>query len=400
MRGRFLILAILLFLKWTPIFSQIINETQIENLQKEIFKLRRDLDPVEGIWTMSSLNIAYDFNGRLEDTKFCEDIALFLILKNENVKDGYNVKYFNSKEDFRMQYLDDFIDTEGSKAMIKKNTSTTYNISMPNFVDSKYNQTASFSISYGSVIKFKYYMDPTKKYTKEGQREFDVTLTKSYPIDNLKLTQRIIKSLATGFALTQDGYLVTNYHVIENADQINIYGVNGDFNKSYKVDIVASSQEYDLAILKIIEPYFKFKKVIPYSLELSDKPVGTSTYTLGYPMTSLMGNEIKITDGIKSSNTGFRGNEFTFQISIPIQSGNSGSPLFTKQGELIGIITSKLTLGENVSYAIKMKYLKELILSVYNQTITPSKVNILKSKNLIDQIKYTKDFVFIIEAQK
>lgn len=271
---------------------------------------------------------------------------------------------------------------------------------MPNTIDPKYNQSAFFNTQNDRLIRFKYYMDPTKIISKQLQREFDVTLIKLYPTDNLKLEQRTLKTTGTGFAITQDGYIVTNNHVVKGATSISIYGANGDFDNSYDADIIGSSEESDLALLKIRNSYFKFKKSIPFVLDYIDKPVGTGTYTLGYPMTKLMGDEIKITDGIKSSNTGFQGDKNSFQISIPIQPGNSGSPLLTKQGELIGIINAKLTVGENVSYAIKTHCLKELLLAINEKSIILNKVNLLKGKSLIDQIKLCKDFVFIIECKK
>ena len=80
---------------------------------------------------------------------------------------------------------------------------------------------------------------------------------------------------------------------------------------------------------------------------------------------SLMGTEIKFTDGKISSKTGMQGDITSYQISVPIQPGNSGGPLFDYDGNLIGITTStinrKYDMTENVNYAVKTSYLKNLI---------------------------------------
>jgi S1-C subfamily serine protease len=74
-----------------------------------------------------------------------------------------------------------------------------------------------------------------------------------------------------------------------------------------------------------------------------------------------MGQEIKITDGIVSSKTGYEGDVSTYQISAPVQPGNSGGPLFSKDGQLIGITSSGILAANNVGYAIKASYLKNLM---------------------------------------
>ena len=82
---------------------------------------------------------------------------------------------------------------------------------------------------------------------------------------------------------------------------------------------------------------------------------------LGYPLTSTMGNEIKATSGIISSQSGYKGDEILYQISAPIQPGNSGGPVFDLNGNVVGIVCAHHTQAENVGYAIKTKHLMELL---------------------------------------
>ena len=98
-----------------------------------------------------------------------------------------------------------------------------------------------------------------------------------------------------------------------------------------------------------------------FNISPSVSDVGTSAYALGYPLRSTMGDEIKLTDGIISAKTGFQGDISTYQISVPIQPGNSGGPLFNKDGTIIGITSSGHTGAQNANYAIKTNYLYILL---------------------------------------
>lgn len=141
----------------------------------------------------------------------------------------------------------------------------------------------------------------------------------------------------SGFAL-KNGYVTTNYHVIEGANSITIKGINGDFNKAYNASVVATDRFNDLAILKIDDNSFNGYGTTPYSVKTVTSEVGEDIFVLGYPLTATMGDEIKYTTGVISSKTGFQGDVSLYQISAPIQPGNSGGPLFDSKGNLIGIV--------------------------------------------------------------
>ena len=110
-----------------------------------------------------------------------------------------------------------------------------------------------------------------------------------------------------------------------------------------------------------------------------------------------MGEEIKLTNGIISSKSGFQGDVSTYQITAPIQPGNSGAPLFDKNGSLIGIVSSKHKNTDNVAYAIKSVYLKNLIESLPLKYKLPMK-NLLIGVELSGQVKKIKNYVYIIEV--
>jgi hypothetical protein len=201
----------------------------------------------------------------------------------------------------------------------------------------------------------------------------------------------------TGFAVSSEGKIVTNSHVVHGSNNILVRGVGGDFTKTYSAIIVIEDKVNDLAILQIEDKAFKTLGLIPYVISGVSSEVGCSVFSLGYPLKSLMGDEIKLTNGIISSKSGFQGDITTYQISVPLQPGNSGGPLFDSNGNLVGIVNSRLSIGENVSYAIKSAYLKNLLEDLSPKPML-GKVNLLKGKSLSEQVKLLNKIVFIIEV--
>ena len=200
----------------------------------------------------------------------------------------------------------------------------------------------------------------------------------------------------TGFALS-NGYLVTNYHVIEGARSITIKGIKGVFHTAYNAEVVAIDKYNDLALLKINDSRFPGFGTIPYKIKTNTSDVGEEIFVLGYPLTSSMGDEIKLTTGVISSKTGFQGDVSLYQISAPVQPGNSGGPLFDSKGNIIGVVSSKHTGAENVGYAIKASYLKNLVESSASSSIIPTN-NTISGQPLTGKVKSVKNYVFLIEC--
>ena len=218
---------------------------------------------------------------------------------------------------------------------------------------------------------------------------------KMYPISNNIGNPSLSQEWSgTGFALN-NGYVVTNYHVIDNAKSIYIQGVKGDFVKKYKATIIATDKYNDLALLRIEDGSFNGFGSIPYNVKTSVSDVGEEVFVLGYPLTSTMGDEIKLTTGVISSKTGFQGDVSLYQISAPIQPGNSGGPLFDNRGNLIGVVNAKHKGAENVGYAIKTSYLNNLIESSISTSILPNN-NKIAGLPLTGKVKNLKNYVFMI----
>lgn len=200
----------------------------------------------------------------------------------------------------------------------------------------------------------------------------------------------------TGFALNK-GHIVTNFHVIEDAKSISVSGINGDFTKSYQASVVATDKMNDLAILKINDNSFTGFGTLPYSIRWQMSEVGDDVFVLGYPLTQTMGDEIKLTNGIISSRTGFQGDASLYQMSAPIQPGNSGGPMFDNKGNVIGIVCAQHRGTENVGYAIKTSYLKNLAESFSLTNIFPTN-NTVSTLTLSGQVKKLKNYVYLIKC--
>ncbi|MDQ6970758.1 MAG: tetratricopeptide repeat-containing serine protease family protein [Mariprofundus sp.] len=200
---------------------------------------------------------------------------------------------------------------------------------------------------------------------------------------------------------TVGGYVVTNHHVVAGHKEIVLIRKDG---KLIKASVAVDDVGNDLALLKP-----ESMEYMPPSLPLADHPaiVGEKVFTIGYPHPDLMGAEPKLTQGIINAKTGMRNDPRVFQISVPIQSGNSGGPLLNMRGEVVGITTSKISavkifkwtgdMPQNVNYAVKSSYIHILLSSASLST----KVSMLpvKSAKLSDLAQRIEGSVLMIIAK-
>ncbi|QHT69604.1 trypsin-like serine protease [Rhodocytophaga rosea] len=229
-------------------------------------------------------------------------------------------------------------------------------------------------------------------------------------LNSIKVTQRNIASAvpeiqpevrpvsysATGFMVASNGYVVTNYHVINGADSVFIESRMDELCR-YKVKEVYSDKLSDISILKITDPDFTSTVRVSYGFKIKEADLGEPVYTLGFPREDMVFGE-----GSISSKTGFEGDTTAYQISIPVNPGNSGGPLLDEKGNLIGMITGKNTAVEGAAFAIKSKYLLSLIDSIpvdsLPEPVLLSGKNYVKDLKRPEQIKQLQSLIFNVKV--
>jgi len=199
----------------------------------------------------------------------------------------------------------------------------------------------------------------------EARHAFYTASTKSPPVRTvLELVNQIGEAvvqvrtpsgLGSGFFLNEDGFLITNFHVIEGETQISVevyHQKEGHLDReTYRqVRIVALNKFADLALLKVEDkdaPRFKY---VP--LGSSDAlSVGERVFAIGSPL----GLERTVTEGILSTKTREMGGSLYLQTTAQINPGNSGGPLFNLGGEVVGVTNMKVSAGEGLGFAIPVE---------------------------------------------
>jgi S1-C subfamily serine protease len=190
----------------------------------------------------------------------------------------------------------------------------------------------------------------------------DAPKPRDYGIPSLLGRDRV-RAIGSGFFVTKDGYLVTNHHVVKDAGSIEVKYQGAVLPaKVVKVD-----KENDLAVLKVEGRNFQ-----PLALSRNDSAdLGEAVFTIGFPNIQMQGVEPKYTDGKISSLKGMQDDPSEYQISVPVQPGNSGGPLCDANGQVVGVIVARISdfavlqasgvMPQNVNYAIKSRHALHLL---------------------------------------
>jgi serine protease Do len=203
------------------------------------------------------------------------------------------------------------------------------------------------------------------------------------------------KFAGSGFLISANGYAVTSYHVIKEADSV--FVENAKYGR-LKVTVVYSNPDNDLSVLHIDDENFRVGP-LPYTISKLEANLGEDAFTLGFPR-----EEIVFGDGSISAATGYRQNPNAYQISVPVNPGNSGGPLLNEKGNLIGIISGSQMQTSGTAFAVKstvlLDVLKEMpVGSLFKPVVLPSQ-NQLKNLTRVQQITQIRDFVFIVRVYK
>ena len=194
----------------------------------------------------------------------------------------------------------------------------------------------------------------------------------------------------SGFAINPEGYIATNYHVVEECENVSIVNVYGD---TISVSVVARDPVNDLAILKAK----RWLGELPFAFPDREAEELEKVWAYGYPRIKATGSNMKVTSGditaTMSNTETTTEDERYYQHTAPIMGGNCGGPLFNENGDVIGVNTLAAGALENVAASLKTKYLTRLM---RENNISPSSRNTLKGKKPSEQYKLIKNYIYLI----
>jgi S1-C subfamily serine protease len=233
---------------------------------------------------------------------------------------------------------------------------------------------------------------------------FITSCTTTHQLNNSSSLQINTSDVATGtgFLFSSSDYVITSYHVVHGAKSIRVRLVNGD-----RIDATVALKDTnnDIAILKLSQPPTLRQNIITLG-DSSSVKTGDRVFTYGFPLVDLLGDaEPRYSEGFINSLSGISNDPRLFQVSIPIQPGNSGGPVFNEKGELIGIATSSIdsvqtqkvfgSSPQNVNFAIKSSYIKSLLPNLPDAFIRDKGIVVIPAKEVGFKERVKNDIVLV-----
>ncbi len=318
----------------------------------EEYLANRELTPIEGVWIGSSNNY---------------EVAII-----RNTMEQYK------EYDYLGVIADSRVDTwsRGDIKLLLKETASPEAYS-GSYFDYEHNEIGTmFLLPSPTLLEF--------TLSDRFGRQQRTTFVRNYPkTANTGSLRQQEDSTGTGFFVASD-LIATNWHVVKEARRISVIGGSTEL----KADLLLKDAQNDLALLRI-DP----SKLHGMASTVEDAPCfsignsdevksGDAVFAIGYPLSGLLATSPSIGQGLVSNVLGIDNDPRVFQISIPIQAGNSGSPLLNQSGRVIGVVTSTLnnkkmlrTTGvfpQNVNFAVKSSYLKSMISMTSSSPCTES----------------------------
>ena len=173
--------------------------------------------------------------------------------------------------------------------------------------------------------------------------------------------------------------------------------IEGRDRQRYHAEPVYSDVKHDLAILRITDKKFTGFGRLPYAIKSGQADLGERVFTLGYPR-----EEVVYGEGSLSARSGFEGDTAFYQVSIPVNPGNSGGPLLDERGNLIGVVSGRQNDVQSAAFATKSSYLVRLVDSL--DAAKPEapyhlpRFGHLAGSGRPQQLKKLQDYVFVVKV--
>lgn len=321
-----------------------------------------------------------------------ETDALFRQKAEEHALLVKNLQFFGERKEVR-SFLDDVHASISNKSVTKTKT-----IVWKNWHIAAIAASITLICVVGTVLVTQTVQSKQTAYYQELRRHVD-QIRKSQKLmmqslDEAKPKPQPGNYVGTGFLVSSRGYVATSYHVVKGADSVVLE--NEKFGR-LKATLVHSDPINDISVLKI-ESQLDLRS-LPFVIADDEASLAEDVFTLGFPR-----EDIVFGEGSISARSGYNQNPNAYQVSIPVNPGNSGSPLLNSKGDLIGMISGSQTQTAGAAFAIKSSVLLNTLLAPALDTLSVPfilpKQNALRNANRIQQVKQWTDYVFMIRVFK
>lgn len=216
--------------------------------------------------------------------------------------------------------------------------------------------------------------------------------------NNRKATYAPANMEGSAFALNNKGYIITSYHMVKDADSIFI---QNSLTERTLTKLILTDPKLDMAVLKIENAELIKNWQVPFGLKEKSSDIGERVFTLGYPRKEMVYGE-----GSLSSLSGYSNDTSMYQISVPVNPGNSGGPVLDEEGSIIGVIRGKISGAEATGFAIKAN---QIVNSIQANAPDSAKQELLANGNKkgglkklkrSEQIKKINPYVFNVLVYK